>query len=84
MRSMLQLNEEEARAFLRKVIGPPRRVLVSNEHDQMMLLLSLAEPFNSFNNQNTWTDQYLIGDTQYEVIYGTYADPTIEEILPKK
>lgn len=75
------MNQDEARAFLRKVMGPSRRIIEGDEYDKIMLLILLSEPNQTFNNQRTWTDRYLIGDTEYDVIYEDFGKTTLEEIL---
>lgn len=75
------MNQDEARAFLRKVMGPLRRIIEGEEYDKIMLLILLSEPNQTFNNQRTWTDRHLIGDTEYDVIYEDFGKTTLEEIL---
>lgn len=36
------MTKEEARAFLRRVMGPPKRRLEGTEHDNMMLLFTIT------------------------------------------
>ena len=47
--------KKEAQAFLRKVMGPPTRTLEGKEREQILLLLSVMEPFKETNNQRSWT-----------------------------
>jgi intein/homing endonuclease len=51
--------------FMRCVMGPPRRTLEGKEREQVLLLLAMMEPFESSNNQISWTDCYMIGDKEY-------------------
>ena len=67
--------------FLREVMGPPHRTLEGQEYQDVALLLRLAEPFNSTNNQQTWTDEYRLGGKLYHVTYfpGPH-EPEIDEV----
>jgi len=74
--------KEEARAFLRKVMGPPRKTLEGKEREQILLLLALLEPFKETNNQHSWTQYYMIGQTEYHVTYFPEdADPIVDQML---
>ena len=61
------MTKEEARAFLRRVMGPSHKTLEGKEKEQILLLLALIEPFKETNNQRSWTSYYLIGETEYHV-----------------
>ena len=63
------MTKEEARMFLRKVMGPPTKTLEGKEREQVKLLLALVEPFKETNNQHSWTQYYMIGKTEYHVTY---------------
>jgi hypothetical protein len=65
----MTITKEEAKVFLRKVMGPPRRELEGKERAQIKLLLAMIEPFKETNNQNSWTQYYMIGETEYHVTY---------------
>lgn len=71
----------KAKAFLRAVMGPPRRTLEGQEYEDITLLLRLTEPFNSSNNQHTMTDEYRIAGKLYHVTYfpGPHK-PEIDEV----
>lgn len=56
-----------AKSFWRRVMGPPCVSLEGEDKTQMMLILSLLEPFRSTNNQVTWTDYYRHNDKVYSV-----------------
>ncbi len=64
---MRDMTPEEARIFLRKVIGPPTKTLEGKEKEQILLLLAMIEPFKETNNQRSWTSYYMIGETEYHV-----------------
>ena len=66
---MKEMTKEEARAFLRKVMGRPRRELEGKEKEQILLLLEMVEPFKETNNQRSWTSYYMIGDREYHVTH---------------
>jgi hypothetical protein len=71
---------EEARAFIRKIMGPPRRTLIGQERDHMLTIFALIEPISSSNNQRSWTDVYEHAGKTYHVHF--FEDETeIEEIM---
>jgi hypothetical protein len=57
----------EARAWIREVMGPPKETLEGKEREHVLLLLALTEPFKATNNQHSWTEYYMIGETEYHV-----------------
>ena len=67
MEAKSELTPEQARAFIRKIMGRPRRELVGKEKEDILLLLKMVEPFKQTNNQRSWTDYYMIGDREYHV-----------------
>jgi hypothetical protein len=73
--------KEEARTWLRKILGPPTKTLEGLERDRILLLISLIEPFNATNNQHSFTEYYRIGDTEYHVTTFPNEDAIIEQIL---
>ena len=75
------MTKEEARAFLRRVMGPPKRRLEGTEHDNMMLLFTITEPVCETNNQHSWCAEYNIGGQQYDVHYFPNEEPYIEKYL---
>lgn len=76
----LSKDPEKARAFIRKVMGPPRRALTGEEYDKIWTMLQLVEPYHQSNNQRTWTDRYRVGKIRYDVTYGLGDEPEIEEV----
>ena len=75
---------EEARAWLRAIMGPPTRAIEGEERDQLLLMLALKEPFKETNNQRSWTSYYMVGDREYHVTYFPgEEDPYVDEILPE-
>ena len=74
------MTPEEARAWIRGVVGPPRRQLEGEEYKHMMLVLSLKEPVRSSNNQRFWTDEYEHDGKRYDITTGIDDEPWLEEI----
>ena len=70
--------KEEAQAFLRKVLGPPKRQLEGKERDNVWLLIQMSTPVKESNNQRFWNEEYLIGSKRYDVTYGVEEEPIIE------
>jgi hypothetical protein len=65
-------------------MGPPHKTLEGKEKEQTILLLQMMEPFKETNNQQSWTDYYMIGETEYHVTYFPGADePIIDKMLPE-
>lgn len=73
--------KEEAEAFIRKIMGPPKRRLEGKEHKQVWLLLQMIEPVRESNNQHSWCAEYEMGGKKYDVHYFPDEEPYIEEIL---
>jgi hypothetical protein len=70
------------KAFMRKVTGPPHITLEGKDKEQALLILALIEPFETTNNQHSWTDSYMIGKTEYRVT--TFSDsnePVVDKML---
>ena len=76
------MTPEEARAFLRKVMGPPKRTLEGSERENIWLMIQLrGKPDEFSNNQRSITEVYKFNQREYHVHYGIEDDPIIEEIL---
>jgi hypothetical protein len=71
----------EARAFIRRVMGPPTKTLEGKEKEHVLLLLAMIEPFKATNNQHSWTEYYMIGETEYHVTTFSKDDIIVEEML---
>jgi hypothetical protein len=80
--NVLDMTPEEAQAFLRRVMGPPKRRIEGEEYKHLMLILNLKTPISSSNNQRFWTDEYEHNSRIYEVTYGIEEDPYLEEVGP--
>jgi hypothetical protein len=80
----LKNDPKEAKKFLRAVMGPPYRTLEGKERDDILLLLSMTEPFKESNNQHSWTSYYMIGKTEYHVtVFSEYSESVVDEMLPE-
>jgi hypothetical protein len=81
---MLNMTKEEAQAFIRKVLGPPRQTLAGKERDQVLLLIAMMEPYSSSNNQHSWTECYMIGKTEYHVTTFPGEDVIVDKMLKEE
>jgi len=78
---MNNMTKEEAKAFIRRVMGPTKRTLEGQEKENMLTLFRLVEPIESTNNQRSFTNEYLhAGKTYYVHYFGN--DIEVEEVLP--
>jgi hypothetical protein len=76
------MTPDEARAFIRKVMGPPRRTLEGQEKENVWLMILLQdEPDECTNNQRTITEVYKINQKEYHVTYFDKDDFEIKEML---
>lgn len=74
-----QMTPEEARSFIRKVMGPPKRQLEGKELENTLFLIDMCTPIRVSNNQRTMTEEYLIAGRRYDVTYfGGEDDPVVE------
>lgn len=76
-----KMTPEEARAFIREIMGPPRRTLEGKEKEQILLLLEMIDPFKETNNQHSWTEYYMIGETEYHVTTFSSEDVIVDVML---
>ena len=82
---MKEMTKQEAKEFIRKVMGPPKKTLEGKEKEQILLLLSVMEPFKETNNQHSWTSYFLIGETEYHVTsWPSSDDPIVDEMLSEE
>jgi hypothetical protein len=82
MTNVLNMTPEEAQAFIRKVMGPPRRVLEEQERENVWLMILMRdEPDEFSNNQRSITEVYKINQREYHVHYFSGEEPVIEEIM---
>jgi hypothetical protein len=66
--------------FMRKVMGPPKRVLEGDEREHMLTVLRLIEPISSSNNQRSFTEEYEHAGKRYDVHYFE-GETVVEEYL---
>jgi hypothetical protein len=78
---MNNMSKEEAEAFIRKIMGPPKRRLEGEEHNKVWLMLQMIEPVRETNNQHSWCVEYSIGGIMYDVHYFPEEKPFIEQYL---
>jgi hypothetical protein len=72
------MSSEEARVFIRKVMGPPKRQLEGQEREHAWLLIKMSSPVRESNNQRFITEEYVIGSRRYDVTYGIEKIPIVE------
>ena len=78
---MSEMTPEKARAFIRAVMGPSKRVLDGDEREHMLTVFSLLEPVSQSNNQRSFTDEYEHEGKTYYVHYFE-NEVEVEEVLP--
>lgn len=78
----LRADPVRLKAFMRSVMGPPKRTLEGKEKNDIILLLALMEPFEQSNNQHCWTDCYRIGEKIYQVTTFPDAEVIVDLMLP--
>lgn len=75
------MTPEQARAWIRQVVGPPRRVLEGAELQQTLTMLAIIGPTATSNNQHSWSEDYIQGGRHWCVTYfPNEAEPIVEEI----
>lgn len=75
------MTPDQVQAFVRTVMGPPRRVLEGKEREQVLLMLALMTLFEQSNSQHSWTNCYRAGKTEYNITSFPVEDDIVEEIL---
>jgi hypothetical protein len=78
--NVLNMTPEEAQAFLRRVMGPPRRVLEGAEREQVLTMLALIGPTVTTNNQHSWSEDYVQGGQHWCVTYFPNEEAIVQEI----
>ena len=76
----LNMTPEQARAFIRKIMGPPKRVLLGDEREHMLTVFRFLEPVRQSNNQRSFTDEYEHAGKTYYVHYFE-NEIEVEEVL---
>ena len=74
------MTPEEVQTFLRKVMGPPRRILEGVEREQVLTMLALIGPTATTNNQRSWSEDYVQGGQHWCVTYLPGEEAVVEEI----
>jgi hypothetical protein len=78
---MTKMNKQEAQAFLRRVIGSPRRELAGEEREQVLLMLAmLGGPTVTSNNQHSYSEDYVHAGRHWCVTTWPDGYYTVEEI----
>jgi hypothetical protein len=67
--------------FMRSVMGAPKRTLEGKEKNKIILLLALTNPYETSNNQHSYTEYYMIGGTEYHVTTFPESEVIVDEIL---
>jgi hypothetical protein len=74
------MTPDEASAWIRRVIGPPRRVLEGAEREQVLTMLALIGPTLTTNNQHSWSEDYVQSGRHWCVTYFPGNEVIVEEI----
>ena len=75
------MTHEQARVFLRKVMGPEQRIIEGQEREHLLTVFRLLEPTEESNNQRSWTTVYEHAGKTYHLATGDGWDE-LTEILP--
>jgi hypothetical protein len=73
------MTQEQARDFIRKVMGPERRTIEGVEKEHLLTVFKLIEPIGTSNNQRSFTEDYEHAGKKYDVTY--FEDEVIVEEL---
>jgi len=77
-----RLNDpDKFKEWYRSIHGSYYRELTGKEAEQMLIVLTLVEPYKSTNNQRTSTDFYEHAGKEYRVTYGLGDEPLVEEVI---
>lgn len=77
---MRNMSKDEAKAFIRRVYSPPKRLLEGAEKEHMLTVFRLIEPVETTNNQKSFTDEYHHAGKVYFVHYFG-SEVEVEEVL---
>lgn len=78
----LRADPVRLKEFMRSVMGPPYKTLEGKDKENVLLMLSLVEPYKETNNQQSWTAYYKIGSKEYHVTFFPGSDdPIVDEML---
>jgi len=67
--------------FMRKVMGPPQRIIEGQEREHLFTVFNLLDPIEETNNQRSWTSVYEHAGKTYHYTTGDGWDE-LAEILP--
>jgi hypothetical protein len=83
---MEKLKEDpvKLKKFLRDVMGPPYQTLEGKEKEQVLLLLAMVEPYKATNNQHSWSEYYMIGETEYHVTTFSKDEVIVDKMLKEE
>jgi hypothetical protein len=71
---------EKHAAWIRRVMGPPRRILEGAEREQVLTMLALIGPTATTNNQRSRTEDFVQSGRHWCVTYFPNEEPVVEEI----
>ena len=75
------MTEQQAREFIRRVMGPQRRELEGEEREQVLLMLAmLGKPTSTSNNQHSYSEDYVHAGRHWCVTTWPNGYYTVEEI----
>ena len=78
---MINMTEQEAREFIRRVMGPQRRELEGEERDQVLLMLAMmGGPTVTSNNQHSYSEDYVHAGRHWCVTTWPNGQYIVEEI----
>jgi hypothetical protein len=82
----VDMTQEEAKAFIRKITGPERRRITGEDRKHLLMIFAMLTPNETSNNQHTLTEVYYYSNNTYHVTYGfgypdDQDDPWVEMIL---
>lgn len=76
-----EISAETAVELMRKVVGPIRREIRGEEHQELLVIFALIDPVEVTNNQRSITEVYHQGGKIYHAHYFSLnLEPIIEEI----
>ena len=79
------MTQEQAKAFVRKVLGPPSKFLEGDEKEKVLLMLAMTQPWAATTNQISWTNYYTIGETEYHVTqFSDFDEVVVEKMLKEE
>lgn len=81
----LKKDPVKLKEFMRRVMGPPHQTLEGDEKAHTLLMIALINPFKVTNNQQSWTEYYMIGKTEYHVTtFPGASDVIVDKFLEEE